>query len=215
MKLHTGVWRIVQRAVAALVVLIASSSLAMSAPTPADAYCASGISAWTGSSYTLGVSSNVPSSWNTSINNARLQWDDSNVNWYSPFNSTLNYNYPVFNAGAAYAWYMSYDSFTAIGWNPAAPGGTLNNTNSSPHSSSRMRFNSDFTWNFSGTFSQALKKADVHTVVMHEMGHSSGLNHPDLCGPMTSAEVASSMNANWTKKWSINSDDAAGIHSRY
>ena len=181
----------------------------------ADAYCTSGISRWTSSSYTLAVSYKVPSSWNTSVNNSRKQWDDSHINIYHPWNSTLNYYYPIFNAPFTGSWYMGYETFASLGLPDTAPGATWNSSNSSNHSWSKMYFNSTWTWNFSGVLNQSQKKADVHTVVMHEMGHSSGLNHPSVCGTMTQSEVASAMNVTWTKKWSINSDDAYGIHSLY
>jgi hypothetical protein len=157
----------------------------------------------------------VPANWSTSINNARLQWDDSRVNTFiSPYgSSSLNYNTPV-TGSVPFAYKMYYSDFPNLGYPNNVPGATINGAGAT-HSTSTMWFNDNFTWNFVGTMSQSQMKADVHTVVMHEMGHSSGLNHPDVCGAMTSSEVAASMNPNWTKKWTINSDDAWGIQSRY
>lgn len=51
--------------------------------------------------------------------------------------------------------------------------------------------------------------------MIHEFGHSSGLNHPQLCGQLSQNEIDSAMYANWTKKWTTNIDDEWGIQSIY
>ena len=177
--------------------------------TPADAYCTSGITRWTGSSYTLHVTPLI-AGWNTSsVTNANAQWDNGNIS-----GSTLNYNTPLYNQGLAFAYQASFANFSQVGLPNNIPGATSNSSGAT-HASSWMRFNTTFTWNTSGTMNQAQKQADVRTVALHEMGHASGLNHPSVCGAMTSAEIASAMNPNWTAKWTVNSDDKAGIALRY
>ena len=177
--------------------------------TPADAYCTSGITRWSGSSYTLHMSPLI-AGWNqTSVTNANAQWDNGNIS-----GSTLNYNTPLYNQGMVYSYQGSFANFSQIGLPDSWPGATSNSLGTT-HASSWMRFNNTFTWNTSGTMNGTLKQADVRTIAVHEMGHASGLNHPDVCGAMDSAEIASAMNPNWTQKWTVNSDDKAGIALRY
>lgn len=72
--------------------------------------------------------------------------------------------------------------------------------------------NPNWTWNLNGNFNKANHVVDVRTVTTHELGHELVLDHPDVgaCAGLTAAEAASAMNANYTKKWTTNSDDEAG-----
>lgn len=95
-----------------------------------------------------------------------------------------------------------------------APGVTDLRYSGSRITAGNIYLNSTYTWNTVGTMSSSTKRADVRTIAIHEMGHQVYLNHPSSCGSMTSAEVAASMNPNWTKKWYTNSDDKAGTAAR-
>jgi hypothetical protein len=75
--------------------------------------------------------------------------------------------------------------------------------------------NPAFTWNADGVMNQAQKKADVTTIVLHEIGHWFELLHPSDCGAMNANEVAAVMNPNWQRKWSVNTHDKAGAAAIY
>ena len=63
--------------------------------------------------------------------------------------------------------------------------------------------------------------ADFETVTLHEFGHAHGLGHPfqdcptHLNCPMTTAEIASVMNVNFTIKRTLTGDDIAGLAAIY
>ena len=113
-------------------------------------------------------------------------------------------------------------NFGAWGW-PNVPGITFNydsawNVESWPdtsHAYSQIFLNNTWSWNTSGYLKQSSKNADVTTIVGHEAGHSAGLNHPGACHVMCCNEPTSVMNATYTKKWAINSDDIGGLHVFY
>ena len=55
---------------------------------------------------------------------------------------------------------------------------------------------------------------DVRTIAIHELGHEVHLNHPAVCGAMTTNEVLAAMNPNRSKKWFTNTDDIDGLQYR-
>lgn len=80
------------------------------------------------------------------------------------------------------------------------------------HSYSLVRYNSDWVWFTDGTMSEEFGAADVKTVVLHEFGHTHGLDHPNNCTDLpydlyTADERAAVMTPDFTKKWQINADD--------
>lgn len=113
---------------------------------------------------------------------------------------------------------MFLASFGSLGWQDA-PGLTFNNSNSSPHTVSDVYLNNDYFWYTDGTMSQSQHKADIRTVLTHEVGHSSGLAHTDNtivdCRPVGTSEIQGVMYISWTKKWDTRSDDIAGIQNLY
>lgn len=69
--------------------------------------------------------------------------------------------------------------------------------------------NSTWTWYTDGTMSQSLKRADVLTVTLHEMGHAMVLGHP------SSSQSAAVMYPQYVKKWNLTADDIAGMQALY
>ncbi len=213
--MQVGVRRMSRAAVQLVAAVAVITGLLVVAAPPSESYCTIGWTRWSsGNTPPVAVWSSVPGSWDSSINNSRVEWDNQTVNAWWPHTSTLNIPYPEFNPYGPYQWNMYYGNFVSWGIPNSWPGATYNGSGST-HSTSSMYFNSNWSWNFNGTLNEASMQADVHTVVMHEMGHANGLGHPWDCGSMTTAEQQSAMNADFTRKWDINSDDAAGIHARY
>jgi hypothetical protein len=162
---------------------------------------------WDSGYQTLLVRPGVPSSWNGAIMSSVFAWNG--------VRSTLNYFNPQFNTTAAGDFELRIVDFSDQGLG-SDPGRTFNSTKYSPHARSTIYLNSDYTWYTNGTMNYALKKADVQTVVTHEVGHASGLEHPDFCHePPSPAEKSAVMTVTWTKKWTIGSDDRDGIRALY
>ena len=69
--------------------------------------------------------------------------------------------------------------------------------------------NTTWTWYTDGTMNQPLKRVDVRTVTTHEMGHWMFLNHPCTAHP------EAVMCPVFATKWSLASDDVAGLQSLY
>jgi hypothetical protein len=136
--------------------------------------------------------------------------------WNGVSGSALHYGL-VFNDGSPNRYHtINRVNFSSAGFPTNIPGAaTRSGFVNGRHQYSHVYLNSLFSWNTVGTMNESLNQADVHTVAMHEVGHSSGLNHPSVCGPMTTAEVAAAMNPNWQKKWNLNSDDQSGLDGLY
>lgn len=171
--------------------------LPLAAAAPAEAFCATNLK-WVGSTLYSKPASGVPTGWNDSLKASLSQWNNiSGANWtliWSPSSAvhfTFRYATPSGGFGGAPA-------LTAI----QTLGGSVNGGD--------VYFNPNWSWNESGNLNQANKVADVRTVTVHELGHELVLTHPNECGAMTTAEVGSAMNPNFTKKWYTNSDDKAG-----
>jgi hypothetical protein len=131
---------------------------------------------------------------------------------------TIAYPVPIFNTSTYGHFDMFLTSFSGAGWEDF-PGVTFNNSSGSPHTVSDIYMNNDYFWYTDGTMSQTQHKADIRTVLTHEVGHSSGLAHTNYeiieCRPVSTSEPQGVMYVNWTKKWDTRSDDIAGIMSLY
>lgn len=187
----------------AVTVTAASTALVAGIAQPGNAYCKSAKNVYNGS--TVWHTTSVPSSWGGAIQASANAWNGK-ANWtfrYVPYGQYGPYFGAVYRA-----------SFRSRGY-PAVPGLTQHHVNSAGQPANHsMYLNSDFTWNLSGTMNQTYKKADVRTVVTHELGHFFILVHPNECtGTVTDAEKAAVMNPNWRTKWTPNSDDIAGLKS--
>lgn len=167
---------------------------------PASAYCLTG-SKWSTNTQYLSAMG-IPSGHQAAVKSAATGWNN-----VSSFKVTGTEFITTGPPGWFSVWFRD---FSAAGL-PGDPG--LTTFSGSPHVVASVRYNSDWKWNTSGNFNQSGAEADVRTVVLHEFGHAHGLHHPWACGAMTSAEKSSVMNATFTKKWTINSDDSAGMNA--
>jgi Matrixin len=103
---------------------------------------------------------------------------------------------------------VSSGNFSSLGF-PDVPGANSLTINSSGNlSSSLLRLNTTWSWNTSCTLSQSLKRADVLTILLHEMGHSVRLLHD-------SSHTEAVMWPDFTCKQTLRADDRAGIDALY
>lgn len=205
--------RRIRVALSGLLATAGSAAGMASDASPAGAYCISNMKWSSGSPHYMMMSS-TPSSWATSMQNSAAQW--SNIS-----GSTWHISTPAWGTqGPPYQGGWSYYQSSAPGGFGGTPGLTYNSVQASGQSSgtqmwANIYFNSNFSWNTSGTMDQSKSIADVRTVAVHEYGHLLTLLHPSSCGSMTTAETNSAMNPNWTQKWNTNSDDRAGAAAMY
>jgi hypothetical protein len=183
----------------------------VSGAEPAQAACINGIGRWAGSTITPYVSSRVPSTWNSSVAASINRWNGIT-------GSTLRYNAPVFNSYMdGFGFEIDRYSFRALGLGDYA--GMANGAQNASHSHVRVYLNADWKWNTAGTMSQAGRNVDVQTIVVHEVGHASGLAHPypEVCGAghPTATEKLGVMYFNYTAKRIPNADEKTRISWRY
>jgi hypothetical protein len=165
----------------------------------------------------------------TIIKNAAIQYDSSNTNAISSSaagSSTLNVNGISLTTNLTTysnsAYKISLLSTAAWGTlDPTAPAVTCRNSCSvkstvtiNGGNKASVYLNGAFT--FSSSFDPWVDKVDFYTVVLHELGHTHGLGHPDDDGTaLTSAESRSVMNPDWTIKRTLTIDDVYGLESIY
>lgn len=151
-----------------------------------------------------------------STDNEPLVWMDSSFwnQFYSQGDDAISYSTEQWNnAGANFSFlYTSqYLSDNRIKYGYVAggsPGVTQHDYllyDWNTIESSTTILSNGYTWNFEGYMDQATYAADVKTVLIHELGHWLVLDHSN-----TSSSV---MYSDWTKKWSLYSDDIAGIRA--
>lgn len=184
----------------------------------ASAYCTTGMSRWLTAStmYYLAVAPSYPSHLALGSSNAASQWNAiAGSNLRTSYLNTPNYtSYPL---QGYYFWPSGLSGVIAPGF--ASKGGTAGSYN---QTWGAMYLNPSYTW-INGSQDIANKKADVQTVVVHELGHMHGLAHPYPYAPhctdgtaYTEAEKSSVMTAiNTGTRRLINSDDRAGIAALY
>jgi hypothetical protein len=192
--------RLVRRIAASVAVLGAAVAASLNAAPPAQAWCAQ--TGWWPTNYIYaGIGNQIPAGWDPAIKAGMNQWSNvPNANWTIYYTASTNVHITVS--------YRTPD----IGFPGGAPGATkIVRSGPQTLSAANVFLNPTWSWNLNGNFNEANKVADVRTVATHELGHQL-LDHPWLCGlPMNGPETASVMNANYTKKWTINADDEHAV----
>lgn len=185
-------------------------TLAATSPDSASAYCYSGHKWSTGSGHEAWADSSIPQAWSASLSASVSAWNGvSGSTWSMSYVPPGTFG-PPFQGG----WIGQQG-----GGVPQAgvPGWTVSSATQGASSMTwaNTYLNSDWSWNTTGTMNQAQKKADVRTVTTHELGHWLRLLHPNQCHAPSATELAAVMTPDFTKKWTINSDDIAAIAAVY
>lgn len=189
--------------------LLASAVSHVQSPSVA-AWCPiPGPDRWQENVYNMHIQDFVPKGWENAIVASAKQWNGTSKVHYWPVIDSPQY------------WNFNFDTrdFLWYGWNNAAPGITRNYNHdwlSGRHNNSDVSLNTNFTWNLVGNMNQAQMKADVRTVSVHEIGHSTGLDHPKRCGPpVTVDEQNAAMTVAWVQRWTTRVDDDNGNRALY
>ncbi|MBT2490221.1 matrixin family metalloprotease [Streptomyces sp. ISL-96] len=158
----------------------------------------------------LAAKSNFKSSLRSGLKGGLAQWNRSGSN--------LRYAAPTYTSGwQVYAFRASHSYSELMG---ASPGVALTNVHAGRHTGGTLILSNKFTW-VNGSQNISAKRADVQTVVVHEVGHFTGLAHPrlDHCNDgtdLTRAEKGSVMTTiNTGTRRKLNSDDIAGVKALY
>ncbi|WP_418956116.1 matrixin family metalloprotease [Streptomyces tritici] len=158
----------------------------------------------------LAANTNFPRSLRDGLKGGLTQWNRSG--------SGLKYAAPTYTSGwQIYAFRASYTYSNLMG---PAPGYAATQRSGSSHNGGTLYLNNRFTW-VNGSQNISARKADVQTVVVHEVGHFTGLAHPwpGHCTDgtaYTDAEKKSVMTTiNTGTRRSLNSDDVRGVTTLY
>jgi hypothetical protein len=188
----------------------------MIAASPADAFYRAG-RVWTST-----TTAKSPTVFSGSLSSSLIATASaSNLKWGGLQNSSLNTGSVFVTSSlntydnASFKIFMQ-DNYVAFG--DASPGITLT---CSGCDFASISLNTQWVW--SNQFLDTPKSTahlgyvDSATVVLHELGHAYGLDHPDNDPntSLTAAEVASVMFVTFTIKRNLTSDDIAGIASMY
>lgn len=171
---------------------------------PANAYITAGRWSGTSTEYvtqsSLG-SSPFPSGTTGLVNTAAARWSKPSTG--------INFTIVNFNGQIGpVRMQVGSGNFATLGY-PDVPGANAIGTSSSGNlTSSYLRLNTTWTWNTSCTLNQSQKKADVLTILLHEMGHSVRLQHD-------AAQTGAVMWPNYVCKQTLRTDDKNGIDALY
>jgi hypothetical protein len=193
------------RALIAAATALAAITLAAG---PAAASCDSG-QRWSngGPHYVWGTTS-IPVGLRGAVRNGVLGWNGvSNSTWALSWVEPGPFGPPYNGGWASWGGGSGFFGAPAITTQQRNASGIIVGANS--------YFDPSWSWNASGVMDQASRKADVTTVVMHEMGHWLRLKHPSQCHPPSNAEIAAVMQPIWTAKWSLAPDDRAASAAKY
>ncbi|GAA0809539.1 matrixin family metalloprotease [Spirilliplanes yamanashiensis] len=190
--------------------LTLTSALTVGIGGPAHAYCSTPYKWTTPSAVKVRNGAGIPTPWDAILTASAGQWSGISGSTFRMTAVARNFNGPIYGGSVTHGASSSH--------RPEAPGVTLISRNGNTITSVRTIFNPRWHFNDTGSFNQSSNppRADVRTVLVHELGHWLVLNHPSACaGAMTASEKASSMNPNFTKKWNTNADDKAGAAAKY
>lgn len=196
--------RSLRGALVLLQAVVVATTLSLTTAGPVSAFCFTS-SKWAETAYRMHVQYYVPEAWEPALAQAAGQWNNTSaVHYTASFESNQWWNFNLDNTDFAYYGF------------PDVPGLTQNQQiNNGRHNRSDVHLNNNFNWNVDGVMNQAQRKVDVRTIAVHEIGHSTGLHHPSICGAMTANEVEAAMNPNWTTKRYTRTDDDAGNRALY
>lgn len=219
---HMRLWSAKVLTALGSVVLVAAMIVVVGPAVSASAHCDFGAT-WTSPSTTKHLtmySSNIPSARRSAINSANAAYNGTP-------GSSLNIGATV------YATVLSQYTSAPLKLTIASPGSPYMPSNTPavtwrggwtlpfPVGGNKATVYLNPTWTWTTHFDQSNKKADTKTVVLHELGHAHGLAHPwdsYYCadgGSMNSSELVSVMNADFTLKRTLRSDDLNGLNALY
>jgi hypothetical protein len=196
--------------VTSIALALTSCVWGVASPAPASAWCWDQYKFAQGNPHEIAVGAGFQAGFVGAVKNAILGWNNvTNSTWRAVYVA------PGYSGGLTAGGRVIMGN--APGGFPAGvPGATQTVVNANGViTSGNTWLNPAFTWNAAGVMNQAQSKADITTVALHEIGHWFELLHPSACGAMNADEVASVMNPNWQKKWTINADDKAGAAAIY
>ena len=139
-----------------------------------------------------------PSSTYSDISAAATKWSQGNTG------KNFNIYQPPMGPTRVY---VTRASFSAQGW-PSNPAQTNHYIPDGYLRSSTIYLNSDWSWNTSCDLSQSGHRADLPTIIVHEMGHLVRLLHD-------SNHTEAVMWPDYTCKRQLATDDKNGVGARY